>query len=965
MLAIASLLVGLVRAAPSIAFPINSQVPPVARIGQPFSFVFSESTFSSSSSLTYTLAQSPDWISLDGEARRIYGTPQDSEVAAGTVVGVPVGITATDDSGSVTMTATLVVSRNPPPTLSIPLSAQTPDFAPFSQPSSIITHPDTSFAFTLESNTFTGASVYYAVMADNTPLPSWMTFNSEKLSFSGQTPALSALVQPPQSFDFQLVASDVPGFSGASMFFSIVVGNHAVTAAESFISLNATVGENMSYSGLAGTVKMDDQDAKSAGVSITSSSGLPSWLELDTNTWEISGTPPATAQSSNFTITFEDKYLDTLNLTLSVSVTDGVFVGNLPALNVTAGESFTFDLGKYLASSQGLEVSVTSTADWVKYDATTQVISGDVPSNLGGSQVAISIDAKSQSTGLQATKQLNVSVLKQTLPTTLVTAPPRSTTASHEPLIYTGLSTSIPSTATAQSDGNRGYGKSVTRTILLAVLIPVCLLALTVFGIVAFCIRRRRRRPNSIDRRDISRPVEGSLTHSGSGSGPEMAESFGTIDGYDSMDDELRPASYLARDMQGPYFTDASLLTPPPSRGAIHPASGDAWPSSGAWPASAWKRSSNQYTPPKRLDTQGNRSAPNLRSADTPTKAPHKSHMRSRTSRYSVSKILNVDIPDSNIFSGESTTDTASFFANTNFASSPPLVGGTITPSASDSASDSGTRLEDFMHAETIRVVPTESSLPSASTSTSSLAPPPLARLRTTPPPPPRAIQHTIHPRRLFAEATAAPTDPPPTIRSPSPPVRHGGGPLSSSPWTAAGQASSPYNNRYDSLGLPRLSSPPPPRNYSYVTPRPAPRVESSIYSADNTTQLTPSMSPSRWPHPPSSSREQRPGGGLGRLSGSLTEDDGARDRAAAAGQVSAEDVNEWIGVATSRYSKASSWLEAATGGFEGRAGGAAGREDDGLDRDGSSSHRGGGGADSRPATTGGRRSSGDYPVFI
>ncbi|MDB5910940.1 MAG: polarity establishment/cellular polarization, partial [Massilia sp.] len=175
-------------------------------------------------------------------------------MAAGDVVGVPVDIVATDDSGSVTMTAILVVSRKPPPTVSIPLTAQTPDFAPFSQPSSIIMSPDTSFAFTLASNTFIGASIYYAVMADNSPLPSWMVFDPAKLSFSGRTPPLSSLVQTPQSFDFQLVGSDVPGFSAASLPFSLVIGNHAVTAIQSFITLNATVGEHMSYNGLAGSV---------------------------------------------------------------------------------------------------------------------------------------------------------------------------------------------------------------------------------------------------------------------------------------------------------------------------------------------------------------------------------------------------------------------------------------------------------------------------------------------------------------------------------------------------------------------------------------------------------------------------------------------------------------------------------------------------------------------------------------
>ncbi|KAB5577664.1 hypothetical protein GE09DRAFT_527416 [Coniochaeta sp. 2T2.1] len=982
LLAIASLLVGLVAATPSISFPINSQVPPVARIDEPFSFVFSPSTFTSSTSsqLTYTLAQSPGWVSLDGAARRIYGTPKNGDIAAGDVVGVPVDIVATDDSGSVTMTATLVVSRSKAPTVSVPLSAQIPDFAPFSQPLSIITRPDTSFSFTLASDTFdhskAGGLTYYAVMGDNSPLPSWMTFDPKSLSFSGRTPPVSALVQTPQAFEFQLVASDVVGFSGASLPFSVVVGNHAVTAKQSNIALNATIGDRMSYRGLADNVKYDGQDARSGGVSIASTSRLPAWLTVNKNTWEISGTPTETTKSGSFDITFQDQHSNSLNVTVSVAVTDGLFTGDLPALNVTAGESFKFELGKYLSSKADVEVSVSSSpkADWLKYDEKKQVISGDVPLNLAGKQVAISVDAKSKSTGAERTQKLNMSVLKVVTPTTLVTAPPRTTTSRTDTVVYSGLSTSSTATSTAESEPGEDDGKSNKKTILLAVLIPVLLLAAILLGIIAFCCYRKRKRPNSIDRRDISRPVPGSLTHSGSGSNGsgEMVQRI-SADSYDTIDEDARPASYLARDMSQPYFADASLLTPPPSRGGLPRSSGDAWPSSGAWQPSsnnAWRRSSNPYALPKRPELQqGNASAPNLHyNKDSPTqRAAYNRHVRNRNSRRRFSKFLSVDIPDSSIFPADTTPD-SSFFTNTNFDSSPPppvfhpdLPGG-----------DRGTRLEDFMYAgtETIRQVqPSEhSSHPSHSSSLvpqahssqpsqSSLAPPPLAVLRdsnntTNNYPPPR----TFHPRRLFAEVSSDP----PSIRSPSPPPAQyrGPGPLSSSPWT------------YDSLGLPRSS---PPRSSVARIVRPNIRAESSIYSSTNA-ELTPTLSPNKWPHPPSSDPRgtiqeeddfQSP-----QLSVSDLEDEDEDDddddldlpplgstMHMRGGQVSAEDVNEWIGVATSRYSKASSWLE-ATAGFEGRGSQEAER----------SNSLGGGLDSSRPGTAGNKnvgRSSGDFPVYI
>lgn len=66
----------LVHSTPTLSFPINSQVPPVARIGEPFSFVFSDTTFTSSNgaSLSYSLTNPPSWLSLDSASRKFSGT---------------------------------------------------------------------------------------------------------------------------------------------------------------------------------------------------------------------------------------------------------------------------------------------------------------------------------------------------------------------------------------------------------------------------------------------------------------------------------------------------------------------------------------------------------------------------------------------------------------------------------------------------------------------------------------------------------------------------------------------------------------------------------------------------------------------------------------------------------------------------------------------------------------------------
>lgn len=69
-------LANVISATPNVVLPVNSQLPPVARISQTFSFIFADSTFASSGThLTYSLSEVPGWLHLDSSSRTLYGTP--------------------------------------------------------------------------------------------------------------------------------------------------------------------------------------------------------------------------------------------------------------------------------------------------------------------------------------------------------------------------------------------------------------------------------------------------------------------------------------------------------------------------------------------------------------------------------------------------------------------------------------------------------------------------------------------------------------------------------------------------------------------------------------------------------------------------------------------------------------------------------------------------------------------------
>lgn len=824
------ILAGLAIAVPSVTFPINSQVPPVARIGEPFSFEFSPSTFSPSEDLTYTLANPPKWLSIDSKARRIFGTPGEEDVAPGEVVGVPFQLEAKDASGSASMSVTLVVCRRPAPDVVVPLAEQNLDFAPLSQPSSFIMGPDANFAFNLDRNTFSHASssslTYYAVMADNSPLPAWITFDPSSLAFSGRTPALEALIRTPQYFSFQLVASDVLGFSGASLPFSLVVGNHAITADDTEIVLNATVGRRLSYSGLVGSIKLDGEDAKAKDVSITTTPGIPNWVILDKKTWEISGTPTKAADSTMFTVTFQDQYSDTLNVTVSIDVTDGLFTGTLPRLNLTSGGRLDFDLQPYISQSPDVRawIETNPQVSWVEYDDATRMISGDIPYASNDATLTISVYAQSSASGKARSEAMSAFIRGAGSQNT-------KTASSLETATGTATVPSSTSSSSAQpaEDGDKPYSYKI----VLAIVLPILFLAIILVCLWLFCVRRRRQKRSSIDRRDISRPVPGTLKTNVS---VDADEAVGGLDASYETDYSANSSQVtLERDGYGQPYNRPGFETPPPSRDG-HKQRPD----------------SNGL----RLVTRSWSQVPH----DTPTPPPRHIRYFSDDSLYTDSPLgshpttgrrqhLEVEIPHYSIFSVQDTPESA-------YPNKPDRA--THTPGSSDRS----TALEDFMQ----DYMYSPESRPTSRETGQEPRPPPVAYLGSRQRPP--------FPRRLFADTIA-----------------------DTRPGTSSIQ------------GHPMSISPPESENGDEFRGSPSgiwssglSAQEEDMETRDREQAPEPLMTPNRWPAPPVTPPEQgktrktTPTGAHLKMISGMSE------------------VDNWVGVATSRYSKASDWMEAVGG---------------------------------------------------
>jgi axial budding pattern protein 2 len=498
---------------PTISFPYNAQLPPVARIGNLYSYVFSPHTFRSDLNLTYALGNHPDWLSFEKEERRLFGVPEDAAVPPGQeLVGQPFEIVATDDTGSVTMQSTIVVSKDDGPSIKVPISEQIKRFGDYSAPSSIISYPATDFTYSFDAETFKhkpGMINYYASSGDSSPLPAWIRFDADHLTFSGKTPGPEALYQPPQRFDVRLVASDIEGFSSSTIEFSIVVGSHKISTDNPVVELNASRGSSLEFDGLADGIRLDGRPVKPGELNATADS-LPSWLSFDPDTWVVKGTPKKDDHSSNFTVKFTDVSSDSLEILAKVNVATGLFETTFHDVEATPGEDFSLDLSQHFRDPDDIEVKIETKPKqgWLSLKGFN--IEGKVPKSAKGS-AQIFIEATSRSSGARETEALQMIYL----------APNGKPTMSSTATASTSQTPRKTNNEKGDNDKDEeDAGGISTGTILLATIMPILAVALLIMLLIC-CLRRRRNSRSRTEHNKISHPILSSLRVNGSSRGVE------------------------------------------------------------------------------------------------------------------------------------------------------------------------------------------------------------------------------------------------------------------------------------------------------------------------------------------------------------------------------------------------------------------------------------------------------------
>ena len=495
------LLAATVNAEPSIAFPINSQVPPVARVSESYHFTFSTSTFASSlSSMQYSLTNSPDWLQLDSSSRTFSGTPQTSDAGS-----VDFFLVAADPTGSTSMPVTFVVSTDPGPGLGLSVAQQLPTFGTFAAPDILLIYPSSLLLVSFGSDTFTNTdetTVYYAICANNTPLPSWISFDTSSLSLTGTTPEFTSPSELPQQFVIELTASDVVGFSGAIVSLQLVVTDHKLTYSNSTTTIGVVAGKPVQSLVILDRLTIDGKPVQLSDIKQVVANP-PAWLTINTATFVLSGLPPLNVNSQSFPVSVFDVYGDIANMTIYIETASGndLIQGSIGTIQAYMGSNFTytFSVSQFSDPIPQIDVSLGNTSSWLHFDSDTLTLAGRVPADIGSQEDQIKITATS---GGQSQSQW--------FTITLLASGSSSSTGVVSYVIPANTATSTtPTTSSTQVQPNSSIiSRGQPNPRIVAAIIAVPIIVFIAIILLWLLVRKMREKRSYLDeaRVEISRP---------------------------------------------------------------------------------------------------------------------------------------------------------------------------------------------------------------------------------------------------------------------------------------------------------------------------------------------------------------------------------------------------------------------------------------------------------------------------
>ncbi|WFD22057.1 polarity establishment/cellular polarization [Malassezia equina] len=292
----------------SVNVELADQLPPLAHVKQHYDWQFLANTFTSSTGdkLSYSIQGLPEWATFNGEQRRITGDPTKSKRGDESHV---VQVTAKDGTNEATSSFRLTTITAPAPSLNVSLKDQLPQAASMGMgnmlPNKVLHMPlGWSFSVGFDGDTFVlpeDDRVYYSTYLEGAkPLPDWLVFNEEEMTYSGIAPTDAG--PNGTMFNIVLIASNRANTGGPTSSFQMFLGGGIITLNDTAAALpvaNVTEGDTLQYHIPQELFLLDGFARKRKQFSFALGEGAPSWLSYDPSSQNLTGTAPFDANNKD------------------------------------------------------------------------------------------------------------------------------------------------------------------------------------------------------------------------------------------------------------------------------------------------------------------------------------------------------------------------------------------------------------------------------------------------------------------------------------------------------------------------------------------------------------------------------------------------------------------------------------------------------------------------------------------
>ncbi|CCE63637.1 hypothetical protein TPHA_0F01530 [Tetrapisispora phaffii CBS 4417] len=529
-------LIANVNSYPYEAYPINKQIPPVARVNEDFQFMISNDTYKSSlndyQQITYKAFNLPTWLSFDESTRTLTGSPSSDIFTDLTAELLYFNFilegTDSSDNKKLNNTYQLVITNYTSVEVaeSFNLLALLKNYGDTDGKNGLILSPNDVFNITFERSDFDSSSgysvsTYYGRSEKyHAPLPNWIFFDSNNLKFSGTAPVANSQIAPQVSYDFSFIASDIEGYAGSEIPFSIVVGAHSLTTTvQNTILINVTDDGAFNYELPLDYTFLDQQLVSTENISSVQLIDAPDWVSL--NNYTIEGTvnsDSANYGNNTFSVSLYDIYGDAIYFNFEILSTTSLFaITSFPSVNATRGSYFQYAfLPSQFTDYDNTEVTIkpsNSSQDysWLSFSSSNLTILGNVPELFESLDLSV-IATKGEETESLIFSIMGVGNSSTTFNSTNSTSmSSRSSSSTRTSLSSSTTSTSSSSSTSASSSQSQSTTASSTastvavsktssnkKTVAIAcgVVIPICFIILLV---LVFLFWRRKTNKAAAD----------------------------------------------------------------------------------------------------------------------------------------------------------------------------------------------------------------------------------------------------------------------------------------------------------------------------------------------------------------------------------------------------------------------------------------------------------------------------------